>query len=116
MDRRDPVEPGPAAEGTDALGPRGAAVRRRRQLVETAVVASEITATVIGDSRGLIDYAKKVIARPHIIVTALSESPPPREPIVCEQCRRLIPTPGIAIMRGRTVTHVHCERPATGTG
>jgi hypothetical protein len=116
VDTSERTDSQPAEGGGDGLGPRGGAVRRRRQLIETAVVASEITATVIGDSRGLIDYARKVVARPHIIVTALSESPPPREPIICERCRRLIHTPGIAIIRGRTITHVRCDSPVTTTG
>ena len=114
MDRADAPEERLAEQANDGLGPRGGAARRRRQLIEAAVAASEITATVIGDSRGLIDYAKKVIARPHIIVTALSESPPRREPIVCEHCRGTIKTPGIAIMRGRTIIHVRCDA-ATST-
>jgi hypothetical protein len=85
--------------------------RRHRQLIETSVVAGEIAAAVIADTRGLIDYSKKVIARPHIVVTATADATAGRRSLVCERCRDTIETPGIAIVRGRRVTHVRCDWP-----
>jgi hypothetical protein len=73
------------------------------------VVATEITAAVVADSRALTDYARKVIARPHIIVTA--GAPAARQIPVCERCGGNIDTPGIAIMRGREILHVRCDGP-----
>jgi 2,4-dienoyl-CoA reductase-like NADH-dependent reductase (Old Yellow Enzyme family) len=91
--------------------------RRHREVIEATVVATEIATAMISQSRDLIDYARKVIARPHIVVTAYSEEPAvERPPIMCERCGDVIETPGIGIMRGRTVLHVRCDPPQTMTG
>jgi hypothetical protein len=91
--------------------------RRHREVIEATVVAGEIATAMITQSRDLIDYAKKVIARPHIVVTAYSEQPAvERAAIMCERCGEVIQTPGIGIMRGRTVLHVRCDPPEATTG
>jgi hypothetical protein len=97
-----------------------AAARTRRHLIEGAVVAGEIAATMIGQSKDLVAYSKRVIAGPHIVVTASSEALPSRPPLLCGRCTKVIDSPGIAIMRGRMATHVRCdwpeETPPRGSG
>lgn len=90
--------------------PPGATAPRHRQLIEAAVVASEITAAAVADSRALPDYARQVVGRPHLVVAATpADTPAPRQVPVCERCGSNIDTPGIAIMRGRMVMHVRCD-------
>jgi hypothetical protein len=84
--------------------------RRRRQLVEAAAVAGEITAALIADSRHLIGRSNDLIARPHMIVkSSVDAAPPTRQAIVCERCGLGITTPGVAIVRGCNVMHVRCD-------
>lgn len=93
-----PVAPAPSLRG-----------RRRRQLIEAAVVSGEMTAALIADSRDLIARSHDLIARPHMAVNISADpAPPARQTIVCEQCGLGIDTPGVAIMRGRNVMHVRC--------
>ena len=109
-----PVHP-PAEQGADNPSGPALTARRRRQPIEAAVAAPEITTAVVAQSRAATDYARTVIARPHILVaaTAADTTGQPRI-VVCEGCRRNIDTPGIAIVRGRTIMHVRCDWQATG--
>jgi hypothetical protein len=98
------TESGPADRQRDNAG------RRRRQIIEAAAVASEMTAALIADSRHLIARSNDLVARPHMIVRTSSDAAPPaRQAIVCERCGLGITTPGVAIMRGRNVVHVRCD-------
>jgi hypothetical protein len=84
------------------------ASRRRRQLIEAAAVAGELTAALIADSRQLIARSNDLIARPHMAITSSADTLPLRQRILCEQCGLGIDTPGVAIVRGRNVLHVRC--------
>lgn len=95
---------GPADRQRDSAG------RRRRQLIEAAAVAGEMTAALIADSRHLIARSNDLIARPHMVVSTSSDTArPARQAIVCERCGLGIATPGVAIVRGRNVMHVRCD-------
>jgi hypothetical protein len=99
------------AERDDTPSPSGATGSRHRRLIEAAVVAGEISATLVAESRAIADYSRRVLARPHIVVTATPADAPAAGPkiLVCDSCGGNIATPGIAIMRGRMVFHPHCD-------
>jgi hypothetical protein len=82
--------------------------RRRRQLIEAAAVAGEVTAALIADSRQLIARSNELIARPHVAMPISADTVPARPTMLCEQCGHGIDTPGVAIVRGRNVLHVRC--------
>jgi hypothetical protein len=104
MDASNAPNESPAAH--IARPPTGS--RRRRQLIEAAAVAGELTATLIADSRQLIARSNDLIARPHMVITSTADTTPARQPMLCEQCGLGIDTPGVAIVRGRNVLHVRC--------
>jgi hypothetical protein len=96
-----------AGEGDDTPATSGATASRHRQLIEAAVVASEIAAAAVADSRAL-DYSRHVVARPHLDGGRYAA---PRHVPVCERCGSNIDTLGIAIIQRRTVRHVRCDLP-----
>ena len=107
MDGPDPTNNAPAPQLDQEPDTAG---RRRRQLIQSAALAGELTAVLIADSRQLIARSNDVIARPHMVVkTSADAAPAVRRTIVCERCGLGIDTPGVAIMRGRNVMHVRCD-------
>jgi hypothetical protein len=106
MDASNPPNEAPAAPHSDRQSET--ASRRRRQLIEAAAVAGELTAALIADSRQLIARSTHLIARPHMAIASSADTTPVRQPITCEQCGLGIDTPGVAIVRGRNVLHVRC--------
>ena len=99
-----------ADDGDEKSASSRATASRHRQLIEAAVVAGEIASAVVADTRSLIDYSKRVIARPYMTVTGTPVgASAPRQIPVCERCGHNIDTPGIAIVRGRMVMHVRCD-------
>ena len=83
--------------------------RRRRQRIDAAAVTGEL----IASSRDVIARATQLVDRPHMVLKTLSDSgTPARQLVLCERCGLGIETPGVAIVRGRTVMHVRCDRSA----
>ena len=104
----DPAKKAPASP---VVPEPDTAVRRRRHLIQSAAVVRELTATLIADSRDLIARSNDLIAEPYMVVTSASgAAPAARQTFVCERCGRGIETPGVAIVSGRNLTHVRCER------
>jgi hypothetical protein len=102
MDVRKP----PQKAGPDDRQPETAS--RRRRLMQAAAVTGELTAALIADSQALISRSNDLIARPHMTIRGADGPPAARPRIVCEECGLSIDTPGVAIVRGRNVTHVRC--------
>jgi hypothetical protein len=77
-----------------------------RHAIATSRSACDTSQALITSSLGLIATAKEVAYR----------APQWRAPVRCDECGRAMDSPGVMIVRGRTVVHVACDTAATSQG